>query len=55
MVLELPANVEIKSILPHGASYWTRTAEIVTRNEDGSEVSYFLKVCMFYGNYVGLI
>ena len=29
---------------PHGASYWTRTAEIETVQADGTPVSYFIKV-----------
>lgn len=28
----------------HGASYWTRTAEISSRAEDGSPKSYLLNV-----------
>ncbi|SLM39144.1 Protein kinase-like domain [Lasallia pustulata] len=38
------ASTQIKSIGPHGASYWTRTAEIETEQEDGSALSFFLKV-----------
>ncbi|KAJ1324156.1 protein-ribulosamine 3-kinase [Microdochium nivale] len=37
-------GTEIESIAPHGASYWTRTAEISTIAPDGSPISYFLKV-----------
>lgn len=43
-ILELPPGTQIESIHPHGVSYWTRTAEIVTRLPDGSPASYFLKV-----------
>ncbi|KAI9659639.1 MAG: hypothetical protein M1831_003720 [Alyxoria varia] len=41
---KLPRNVKIKGIYPYGASYWTRTAEIQTEQQDGSLLSYFLKV-----------
>ena len=41
---ELPEGTEIKSIGAHGASYWTRTAEIKTKQADGSSRSFFLKV-----------
>ncbi|KAL8713850.1 MAG: hypothetical protein Q9220_001995 [cf. Caloplaca sp. 1 TL-2023] len=34
----------IKGISPHGASYWTRTAEIETKQADGTPRSVFLKV-----------
>ncbi len=34
----------IEGIYRHGASYWTRTAEIATQCPDGSSPSYFLKV-----------
>ena len=41
---ELPEGTKIKSITAHGASYWTRTAEIKTEQADGSPMSFFLKV-----------
>ncbi|KAJ5519085.1 hypothetical protein N7453_001507 [Penicillium expansum] len=41
---KLPPGAEIDGICPHGASYWTRTAEISTRMADGSSPSFFLKV-----------
>ncbi|KAE9378604.1 hypothetical protein N431DRAFT_553040 [Stipitochalara longipes BDJ] len=41
----LPEGTRIKGIFPHGASYWTRTAEIRTEQVDGSPRSFFLKVC----------
>lgn len=41
---EFPPGTEIESIRPHGASYWTRTAEVSTRMADGTPRSYFLKV-----------
>ncbi|MDI1487169.1 MAG: hypothetical protein OHK93_006437 [Ramalina farinacea] len=41
---ELPAGTQAKSLNPHGASYWTRTARLLTLQEDGSEKSFFLKV-----------
>ena len=44
MSVELPAGLEIVEISPHGASYWTRTAEITTRQNDGQQLSFFLKV-----------
>ena len=40
----MPEGTKISSISPHGASYWTRTAEIATQQADGSQVSFFLKV-----------
>ncbi|THW12883.1 hypothetical protein D6D24_06342 [Aureobasidium pullulans] len=52
-----PEGTEIKSIHPHGSSYWSRTAEIQTV-VSGEPVSYFLKVSqnkfarkMFRGEY----
>ncbi|OQE05100.1 hypothetical protein PENVUL_c027G07651 [Penicillium vulpinum] len=41
---KLPPGAEIDGICPHGASYWTRTAEISTRMADGTSPSFFLKV-----------
>lgn len=42
--LELPPGIKVEGIYPHGASYWTRTAKIVTEHADGSPKSYFIKV-----------
>lgn len=39
----LPNGCVFQAIIPHGASYWTRTAQIKTQNGD-KQVSYFLKV-----------
>lgn len=41
---ELPEGTKVINLSPHGASYWTRTAEVKTEQADGSEVSFFLKV-----------
>ncbi|PQE15600.1 Fructosamine Ketosamine-3-kinase protein [Rutstroemia sp. NJR-2017a BBW] len=41
---KFPPGTEVESISPHGASYWTRTAEISTLLADGTPRSYFLKV-----------
>ena len=41
---ELPQGTQIIGTFPHGASYWTRTAEIETRQADGSDLSFFIKV-----------
>jgi protein-ribulosamine 3-kinase len=43
---ELPQGTQIIGAFPHGASYWTRTAEIETQQADGSELSFFIKVCV---------
>lgn len=43
----LPPGSVVEDIVPHGASYWTRTAEISTRAQDGSPRSYFLKVSYY--------
>jgi hypothetical protein len=45
--LELPKGTKIKGVFPHGASYWTRTAQIQTEQPDGSELSFFLKVRVY--------
>ena len=47
MKSELPHGSQVKGIHPCGGSYWTRTAEIVTVQADGSPLSFFLKVCCF--------
>lgn len=41
---ELPPGTEPVGIFPYGATYWTRTAEIQTRQADGTPLSFFLKV-----------
>ena len=55
MSSELPPGTEVEGIYPHGASYWTRTAEIATRKADGSPLFFFLKVRIIYENKVELI
>lgn len=40
----LPRGTEVTGLLPHGASYWTRTAKIETKQADGSPLYYFIKV-----------
>ena len=42
--LELPPGTKGKSLKAHGASYWTRTARLLTIQEDGTEKPFFLKV-----------
>ena len=44
VLAKIPQPSKIVGIYPHGASYWTRTAEIQTEQEDGSPLSFFLKV-----------
>lgn len=47
VVAALPSGTIVIEILPHGTSYWcgwTRTSEIHTKQADGSELSFFLKV-----------
>lgn len=41
----LPRNSKLKSMVPHGPSFWGRTARINILEEDGSSRSYFMKVC----------
>jgi phosphodiesterase/alkaline phosphatase D-like protein len=41
---DFPQGVTSQDIIPHGVSFWTRTAQIVASQEDGSPVSFFLKV-----------
>ncbi|KAL8670998.1 MAG: hypothetical protein Q9168_004490 [Polycauliona sp. 1 TL-2023] len=41
---KLPAGSQIKGILKHAKSYWTRTARIETEQADGTPRSFFLKV-----------
>jgi hypothetical protein len=44
VALELPTGSSVIGISSHGASYWTRTAQIRTLDHEKNEVSYFLKV-----------
>lgn len=39
----LSSGTEVDDIVPHGISYWSRTAEVSTRDRDGTPRSYFLK------------
>ncbi|KXG50319.1 Fructosamine/Ketosamine-3-kinase [Penicillium griseofulvum] len=55
---QLPEGSTVVSIFSHGASYWTRTAEIKTTSSTGDEISFFLKVAqgdigkgMLYGEF----
>lgn len=41
----LPPNSEFDSIIPHGPSFWGRTARLNTVL-DGAPVAYFLKVTL---------
>ncbi|XMA18953.1 hypothetical protein WAI453_011744 [Rhynchosporium graminicola] len=59
---KFPPGTVTDGIRPHGASYWTRTAEISTKTADGSPRSYFLKVSqgnngkgMVTGEYASMI
>lgn len=47
----LPDGFKIKRILPHGFSNWNQTARILTLNDVGEEVSYFLKVSKLMHDY----
>ncbi|KAK4182678.1 Fructosamine kinase-domain-containing protein [Podospora australis] len=40
----LPEGTVFQEILPHGASFWTRTAKIEALDADEEPVAYFLKV-----------
>jgi len=42
--LVFPPGAKVLSALPHGASFWTRTAKITLVLEDNSQQSIFLKV-----------
>ncbi|CAF9917036.1 MAG: hypothetical protein HETSPECPRED_003080 [Heterodermia speciosa] len=59
---KLPQGTTGKSIVAHGASYWTRTARLLTSQADGSEKPYFLKVSigqrgkeMMFGEYKSMV
>ena len=41
---ELPRGTEVNGVFHHGASYWTPTAEVETKQADGSLLSFFIKV-----------
>ncbi|CAI0650331.1 unnamed protein product, partial [Colletotrichum noveboracense] len=41
----LPEKGIFKSMIPHGPSFWGRTARINIVEEDGSATAYFMKVC----------
>ncbi|PMD22234.1 hypothetical protein NA56DRAFT_670370 [Hyaloscypha hepaticicola] len=54
----MPPGTTVKGIHAHGASYWSRTAEIQTLRNDGSPQSYYIKATqnrfglkMFHGEY----
>ncbi|KAL4968577.1 Fructosamine kinase-domain-containing protein [Aspergillus stella-maris] len=58
VLAKLPIGLTVVGIYPHGASYWTRTAEIKTTNARNDAVSFFLKVSqgdigkgMMHGEY----
>lgn len=51
----LPVGNKVGTIVPHGANKWTRTAEISTREHDGSPRSFFLKVTYFSLHYSAAI
>ncbi|KAK8136215.1 Fructosamine/Ketosamine-3-kinase [Apiospora sp. TS-2023a] len=55
---ELPDRAVAQDIIPHGASFWTRTAQIMTSQPDGTPMPFFLKVSigddgkgMMHGEY----
>ena len=45
--VELPQGSRILSISSCGSSYWTQTAQIKTEQADGTQSSFFIKVCVF--------
>jgi protein-ribulosamine 3-kinase len=47
---EMPPGTTIKGIHAHGASYWSRTAEIQTLKNDGSPQSYYIKVFLVWSS-----
>ncbi len=49
MSSELPQALRSRNYIPHGASYWTRTAEITMKKADGSPLSLTLNVGVFPG------
>ncbi|KAK0101599.1 hypothetical protein ONS95_006762 [Cadophora gregata] len=56
--INFPPGSQVTSALPHGASFWTRTARISLALEDGSPYNLFLKVAegpdglgLVYGEY----
>ncbi|KAG8529000.1 uncharacterized protein KY384_006689 [Bacidia gigantensis] len=58
-LLKLPEGTQVVGAFPHGASYWTRTAEIETQQVDGSSMSFFVAkgdvgLAMVSGEYVSM-
>ena len=58
----MPKDTKVEGIFPHSATFWTRTAEISTIQDDCLELSYFLKVSqgangrdMVYGEYESML
>jgi len=47
-----PAGSTIERIAPHGFSNWNQTARILTLNDVGREVSYFLKVSKLLRSHI---
>ncbi|KAH8650076.1 Fructosamine kinase-domain-containing protein [Xylariales sp. PMI_506] len=43
---KLPIGSTIIDITPHGASFWTQTARLNTKLQDGTEQAYFVKVAI---------
>ena len=52
VLAKLPQPCNVIGIFPHGASYWTRTAEIRIEQEDSSKLSFFLKVFVLLSIHV---
>ena len=44
---ELPPGIQILGTIPHGASFWSRTAKIEAEQEDGTPIDFFMKVCNY--------
>jgi protein-ribulosamine 3-kinase len=42
--IDIPEGITVVSISQYGASYWTRTAQIIGTDYTGTENSFFLKV-----------
>ena len=47
VLAKFPQACNAIGIFAHGASYWTRTAEMWTEQEDGLKLSFFSKVFVF--------
>ncbi|KAI0874912.1 Fructosamine kinase-domain-containing protein [Hypoxylon argillaceum] len=41
---KMPEGTQVGRIIPSGSSYWARTAKIETKDQEGNEVLYFIKV-----------